>query len=120
VLLRDGVIDPQVDSTGAAGFRGPNPRTAVGVGANGRRLLLATIDGRQAGYSLGTTLRETAEIMRALGAHDAINLDGGGSTTMVVRDARGAFRIANRPSDAAGERPVANALVVARNGCAAR
>lgn len=120
VLLRDGAIDPQVDSTGAASFRGPHPRTAVGVGAGGRRLLLVTIDGRQAGYSLGTSLRETAEVMRLLGARDAINLDGGGSTTMVVRDAAGAFRIANRPSDAAGERPVANALVVTRGGCAPR
>jgi hypothetical protein len=115
MLMRDGAIDPQVDSSGAAGFRGPNPRTAVGVGADGRRLLLVTIDGRQAGYSAGTTLRETAELLRALGARDAINLDGGGSTTMVVRDAAGGFRIANRPSDAAGERPVANALAVVRD-----
>ncbi|MGZ8456948.1 MAG: phosphodiester glycosidase family protein [Gemmatirosa sp.] len=115
VLLVDGAIDPQVDSAGAPSFRGPHPRTAVGVGADGRRLLLVTIDGRQAGYSLGTSLRETAELMRTLGAHDAINLDGGGSTTMVVRDARGDFRIANRPSDAAGERAVANALAVVRD-----
>jgi hypothetical protein len=118
VLMRDGAIDPIVDSSGAASFRGANPRTAVGIGAGGRRLLLVTVDGRQAGYSTGTSLRETAELMRALGARDAINLDGGGSTTMVVRDAAGGFRIANRPSDAAGERPVANALAVVRDpGC---
>ncbi|WP_284352089.1 phosphodiester glycosidase family protein [Roseisolibacter agri] len=120
VLLRGGAIDPQVDSAGNAGFRGPNPRTAVGVGANGRRLFLVTVDGRQAGYSLGTTLRETAELLRLLGATDGINLDGGGSTTVVVREAAGGFRIANQPSDSAGERLVANALVVTRGGCTSR
>jgi exopolysaccharide biosynthesis protein len=59
------------------------------------------------------TLRELADLMRALGARDAINLDGGGSTTMVA-DSAGVLRIVNRPSDAAGERPVGNALAIVR------
>jgi exopolysaccharide biosynthesis protein len=62
------------------------------------------------------TLRELAAFFLALGVPEAINLDGGGSTTMVVRDRGGVLRIVNRPSDAAGERPVANALAVV-GGC---
>lgn len=113
LLVRDSVIVPGVDSAGAASFRGVNPRTAAGYAANGRRLLLVVIDGRQVGYSAGTTTRETAMLMRDLGAREAINLDGGGSTAMVVRDATtGALRVVNKPSDAAGERPVADALAV--------
>jgi exopolysaccharide biosynthesis protein len=111
VLIRGGAVAADVDSAGNAGFRGPNPRTAVGVTRSGA-LLLATVDGRQPGYSAGATLRETAELMLALGAAEALNLDGGGSTTLVARGAGGALAVANRPSDAAGERPVANALAV--------
>jgi exopolysaccharide biosynthesis protein len=74
-----------------------------------------TVDGRQPEYSVGMSLRELASAMRALGATDALNLDGGGSTTFVVRDpAAGVLRVANRPSDKEGERPVADALVMAR------
>jgi hypothetical protein len=113
VLLGDSVLASGLDSAGGANF-GPvrHPRTAVGIAAGGRRILLVTVDGRQAPYSDGMTLRELAELFRTLGAADAINLDGGGSTTMVVRRKDGAFAIANRPSDREGERPVANALAV--------
>jgi hypothetical protein len=117
ILVRDGRVDPGVDSAGAVSFRGPNPRTAVGVAANGRRLLLVANDGRLPGYSTGMSLRELAELFVRMGAREAINLDGGGSTTLVSADGAGGFRIANRPSDAAGERPVANALVVVRGAC---
>ena len=112
-LIRDSVIVPNVDSLGAVSFRGVNPRTAAGFAANGRRLLVVVIDGRQAGYSVGTTTRETAALLRDLGAREAVNLDGGGSTAMVVRDAAtGQVRLVNKPSDATGERPVGNALAV--------
>ena len=111
VLLRGGVVTPDVDTAGTATFRGVNPRTAVGITAGGG-LLFVTVDGRQPGHSAGTTLRETAELLRALGAVDALNLDGGGSTTMVVRGPAGRVAVANRPSDAEGERPVANALAL--------
>ena len=105
----------RLDSVGNTGFRGRNPRTAVGFDSTGRRLLLVAIDGRQPGYSVGTSLRETAEIMRQLGAHEALNLDGGGSTTFVVPDLQNAegVTIANRPSDKT-ERKVANGLAMAR------
>lgn len=83
-----------------------HPRTAVGTTRDGH-LLLVAVDGRQAGYSAGMTLAELTTLMTRLGATDALNLDGGGSTAMVVNG-----RVANRPSDATGERPVANALAV--------
>ena len=121
VLLRDGGIPAALDSTGAESFRGRHPRTAVGWSADQRRLVLAVVDGRQPGYSAGMTLRELAATMRDLGATEALNLDGGGSSAMAiaVRDARGAtsVRVVNRPSDKEGERPVANVLAVTR-GCA--
>jgi hypothetical protein len=111
VLLRRGAVTADVDTAGTEAFRGVNPRTAVGVAADGA-LLFVTVDGRQPGHSEGTTLRETAELLRALGAVEALNLDGGGSTTMVVRGPGGRLRVMNRPSDATGERPVANALAL--------
>jgi hypothetical protein len=120
LLLRDNTIVAEVDSVGGPGFAtGRHPRTAVGIARGWRRLLLVVVDGRQKPYSDGMTLRELATLMRALGARDAINLDGGGSTTLVYSDPdnSGALRIANRPSDAAGERPVADALAIVR-GCA--
>ena len=113
LLVSDSSIVATIDKAGDAAFRGVNPRTAAGFAANGRRLLLVVIDGRRAGYSAGTTTRETAALMRDLGASEAVNLDGGGSTAMVVRDAAtGTLRVVNKPSDATGERPVADALAV--------
>ena len=85
-----------------------NPRTMAGLTRDGR-LLLVTVDGHAAGFSVGATFQEEAGIMRALGARDAVNLDGGGSTTMTVGG-----RLVNRPSDATGERPIGDAIVVRR------
>jgi exopolysaccharide biosynthesis protein len=70
-------------------------------------LLLVTVDGRRPGWSAGVTLREGARVMRSLGARDALNLDGGGSTSMAVRG-----RLANLPSDPGGERRVSDVLLV--------
>lgn len=84
-----------------------HPRTAAGFDANFRTLFLITVDGRQSGYSEGMTLDELADLMVSLGIHEGINLDGGGSTTMVVNGT-----VVNRPSDEEGERPVSNAIVV--------
>jgi hypothetical protein len=83
-----------------------HPRTMAGVRRDGT-LLLVTVDGRRPGWSAGVTLREGARVMRSLGARDALNLDGGGSTAMVVRR-----RTVNYPSDPTGERPVSDAIVV--------
>ena len=87
--------------------QGRHPRTMVGVTAAGE-LLLVTADGR--GASAGLTLPEAAALLAGLGAVDALNLDGGGSTTFV---AGGAVR--NVPSDG-HERPVASALTVMAGG----
>jgi len=82
-----------------------NPRTAVGYTAEGL-LLLMVVDGRQVA-SRGASLTELAEFMLALGAVEAVNLDGGGSSTLVVGQT-----LINRPSDGT-PREVASALVLA-------
>ncbi len=116
-LLRDSAIVPEVDTEGQPGFAtGRHPRTAVGISSNGKRLLLVVVDGRRASYSDGMTLRELANLMRALGARDALNLDGGGSTTMLIENpSTRQLEIVNRPSDPQGERTVGNALAVVRD-----
>lgn len=119
LLLRDSAIVAEVDTEGGPGFAtGRHPRTAVGIGRRGRRLLFVVVDGRRPGYSDGMTLRELASLMLGLGAREAINLDGGGSTTLVYADpdAAGALRVANQPSDSTGERAVGDALAIVR-GC---
>jgi Phosphodiester glycosidase/SPOR domain len=83
-----------------------NPRTMAGITRRGR-LLLVTVDGHQPGWSLGLSFPEEARLMRALGARDAVNLDGGGSTTLSIHG-----QLANRPSDATGERPVGDAILL--------
>jgi Phosphodiester glycosidase len=84
---------------------GRQPRTLAGVRADGT-LLLVTVDGRAPGWSAGMTLPEAARLMRSLGARDALNLDGGGSSTMTVRG-----EVVNRPSDRV-ERRVSDGLFV--------
>ena len=83
---------------------GKAPRSAVGVTGKGE-FLLAVVDGRQE-HSIGCTLTEWAEILKKFGAEDAINLDGGGSTELVVGG-----DIVNSPSDGS-ERPVGSALIL--------
>ena len=83
-----------------------HPRTAIGFSRDSSTLYLLTVDGRST-VSVGMTLPELAGIMRQLGAWQALNFDGGGSTTMVVDGA-----VMNRPSDPAGEREVGNAVLV--------
>lgn len=92
-----------------------HPRTAVGWDADSGELWLLVVDGRQVPYSSGMTLPELAELFEALGAEEALNLDGGGSTALVV----GGVPM-NRPSDATGERPVVNALALVRSPEACR
>ncbi|MBE3599757.1 MAG: phosphodiester glycosidase family protein [Limnochordaceae bacterium] len=104
-LLRNGRPDPGLPSV-----EGVHPRTALGV--RGDELLLVAVDGRQPPYSTGVTLEELAWILRGLGATDGLNLDGGGSTTLLARlPGEPGLRLVNRPSDGS-ERAVGNALAV--------
>ncbi len=90
-----------------------HPRSAVGFSGNGRYLYLVVVDGRQPLYSEGMTLAELAQLMASLGAQYAMNLDGGGSSTLVVESSDGLPRVLNSPIDnyiPGRERPVANHL----------
>lgn len=93
---------------------GLDPRSAVGLSQNGQFLYLIAIDGRQTGYSVGTTTSDEASLMIALGIYNGINLDGGGSTELTQADANGAAVIINSPSgtDGAVERYDGNNLGV--------
>jgi hypothetical protein len=90
-----------------------HPRTAVGLTRSGTRLIIVVVDGRQPGYSEGVTLSELAEIMVEQGAYRATDLDGGGSSTLVMADENGKAVLLNSPvhQGIPGlERPVANHL----------
>ncbi len=94
----------------AAVFSKRHPRTAIGFSADSARLFFVTVDGRQES-SVGMSLPELARFMISQGIAEGLNLDGGGSTTMVVNG-----EIVNSPSDPTGERPVGNCiLLVAQN-----
>jgi len=84
-----------------------HPRTAVGFSQDSTKLYLVVVDGRQVGFSIGMSLYELADYMLEWDIHQAVNLDGGGSTTMVVRK-----KVVNSPSDTGGERSVANSLLL--------
>jgi len=87
-----------------------HPRTVVGLNAAGSKLILLVVDGRKPGIAIGMNYDELAAEMIRLGCTDALNLDGGGSSVMAVRDpAKGEFKILNQPTDGR-ERAVANVL----------
>jgi len=83
-----------------------HPRTAIAKLKSGQ-ILLVTVDGRQPAESIGMPLTMLADLLLEFGAVEAINLDGGGSTTMVIKN-----KLVNKPSDATGERPVSDAILV--------
>jgi Phosphodiester glycosidase/SPOR domain len=115
-LLQNGQID--IPST-AEGFHQPDnpeffyqfgqrrhPRTVAGIKGDGT-ILLVTIDGRKPGYSVGANFKESAQLLKSLGAVDAVNLDGGGSTTMTVHQ-----KMVSSPSDPTGERPIGDGILL--------
>lgn len=102
----DGLVHPDDPSFLWSWAVRRNPRTLVGVTTE-NRILLVTVDGKRPGTSVGMTLQEAGDLMRTLGAVTAMNLDGGGSTTMVVNG-----KVANSPTDPTGERPVGGAVVL--------
>jgi hypothetical protein len=83
-----------------------NPRTLAGVRPDGT-IVLVVADGRYPDISVGLSFREEARIMQAFGARDAVNLDGGGSSTMTIGST-----LVNHPSDTTGERPIGDALLL--------
>lgn len=105
ILLRDG---KRWFGDAATGFvRGRHPRTVVGWNEEGRVWLVA-VDGRQPDHSRGMSLAEAADLLLELGATDAVNLDGGGTTTFAVDG-----EVVNRPSDRMVERDGSEMLVTA-------
>jgi exopolysaccharide biosynthesis protein len=89
------------------------PRTAVALDRPGRRLIIVIVDGRQPGYSEGATLTEMAQLLLDNKGYTGFNLDGGGSTTLVMADENGDPQVINSPIHQGipgNERPVANHL----------
>ena len=96
-----------------------HPRTAIGLTADRRTLLLFVVDGRQPAYSIGVTMPELSEIAVAHGAQVALNLDGGGSSTLVIVGDGGEPRVMNMPVHnhlPGRERPIANHFGVFARG----
>jgi hypothetical protein len=107
MLVMGGKALPDLDATTL------HPRSAIGYSRNGRYLFLVVVDGRQPFHSDGITLAELAQALISMGAKYAMNLDGGGSSTLVVQDADGRPRLLNSPIDnhlPGRERAVANHL----------
>jgi len=103
VLVDDGSVVDGLDGTSR------RPRTAIGFSKDGSRMYLLAIDG-DSSLSRGLSLREVAELMREFGAHSALELDGGGSTTMVARlPGTSGLTVINRPADGA-ERRIPNGV----------
>lgn len=106
-LARDGRVLPGLQTSERA------PRTAAGFSADGRRLWLVTVDGREE-TSVGATLAQLARLVTDLGVRDAVALDGGGSTTMVHRGRGEPLTVVNRPSDGRPRAVTDGLAVVAR------
>jgi hypothetical protein len=108
LLIRDGrdVEDWSIETFTTTFAELRHPRTMIGTAAD-RAIWLVTVDGRQPERSVGMTLVELRTLARRLGLVNALNLDGGGSTTMWVQG-----QVVNNPSEATGQRKVSDALLV--------
>lgn len=105
-LIRSNTVFPQNDNN-------LQPRTALGINQGGTRMTIIVVDGRQPGYSEGMTLTELAALFDELNVYTAVNLDGGGSSTLVVAGKDGTPRVLNSPIHGGvpgNQRPVANHL----------
>ncbi len=106
LLLNGRVLEEWAEERIAQGFDTTrHPRTMIGE--DGTSIWLVTVDGRQPALSLGMSFTELQGLAARLGLRSALNLDGGGSTTMVIRGA-----VVNHPSDQTGPRKVSDAIVV--------
>jgi exopolysaccharide biosynthesis protein len=110
-LLQEGQVTGAAKASDAL-----HPRTAAALDRSGRYLVLLVVDGRQPGYSEGITTGELALLLRRRGAYTAINLDGGGSATVAVRDGKGMPQVLNSPINhryfPGSERAVSNHLAI--------
>lgn len=103
LLLLDGQEAPATDIVAA----GRQPRTAFGVSQDGTKAIMMVVDGR--GDSIGATHSEMAALMKEYGAYEALHLDGGGSSTMVVQTVDDAApQLQNTPSDGAQRKVIAS------------
>ncbi|RLE31925.1 MAG: hypothetical protein DRJ61_10645 [Acidobacteria bacterium] len=102
--------EPQKESMSTVFFKARHPRTAVGVRADGT-LIFVTVDGRRPGVSVGMSIPELTDLMMELGCVSAVNLDGGGSTTMVIEG-----EIVNAPTDSGGARHNGDAILLFSKG----
>ncbi len=112
LLIRNGtrIRDFSMERVQDSFLTARHPRTAVGITVDGT-WILAVVDGRQPGLSVGMTIEELGDLMEELGCLHAMNLDGGGSATFYWRGAT-----VNSPSDLSGERPVSDAILVIGDG----
>jgi Phosphodiester glycosidase len=112
LLIRDGrdVEDWSIERFNQGFAENRHPRTMIGTSAD-NTIWLVTVDGRQPELSVGMTLVELRALAHRLGLVNALNLDGGGSTTMWVQG-----QVMNRPSDPMGPRKVSDALLIHRAG----
>lgn len=108
VLISQGELLPLDKEMAGSSLNARHPRTAVGY-TSANQMILLVVDGRQEEHSRGATLRELGQIMLELGAYEALNLDGGGSSALMA-----ASQLISKPSDVSGTRPVAAALLLTR------
>jgi exopolysaccharide biosynthesis protein len=108
LLIRNGrrIDDYAVERIRSSFVEERHPRTAVGIRGDGSWVLVV-VDGRNESLSLGMTLAELTDLMLSLDCVDALNLDGGGSSTFYLYG-----QVVNRPSDLTGERPVSDAILI--------
>jgi exopolysaccharide biosynthesis protein len=113
MLVEKGKMSPDLKTDLPDEHNQPQPRTAVGLDKNGKKLTIVIVDGRQPGYSQGATLLELAGILLEFNVHNGMNLDGGGSSTLVVMDPEGKSKVLNSPVNnhiPGRERAIANHL----------
>ena len=115
LIVKDGQLVPNLEDEGFdASYDGYFPRTVVAVDKENQTMWWVVVDGRQWQYSEGIALDELSEVLIELGAERALNLDGGGSTTLVIEE-EGRAKVLNAPFQArvpTNLRPVANHLGV--------
>src|SRR3990167_1447565 len=101
-LIMNGAVVPKFKSISTIER---HPRTAIGIKDEGM-LYVVVVDGREPEVSVGMSLGELANFLKSFGINDAYNLDGGGSSTLVLRG-----KVVNSPSDVTGERPVGDSIL---------